>query len=272
MAKPHVYLCLFTLAAPLFALSGCETVDDVELRALEAELDSELAGQAELDQVDTGEQAPTNTSLSASKKPPVADYFIATRVDLRKCAAPICGGWFVKRVNSDVTRCADGNWRLECHSFDIDLSALGLKADQADKLRKSFGAGQVLVRGGLEPQDIGLGLPANTLIAQEAWLGVTGNEPDGHFSRVDDTGLQCVTFPCAYFTERALNTNLVDSLAGVDLAASGATLAQVAAGNAELDATGLLVAGSHDTVSGPAGTMNQLVASEFYTRVKANTK
>ena len=35
-------------------------------------------------------------------------YFVVTRHDIRKCISPLCGGFFVKRVNQATTPCADG--------------------------------------------------------------------------------------------------------------------------------------------------------------------
>lgn len=235
---------LFLAALPLVAFTACDLEED--------------SGDAEFER---------SGSLSAEYVPPVADYFIVTRVDYRKCVAPLCGGWFVKRVNSDVTQCADGTWQAECHMFELDLSGLGLNPNTEEKFSEVFGNGGALVRGSLEEVDIGSYFPADTLVATEAWAGVTGQDPDGHFSRVDATGIQCVTFPCPYFFERALNTVVSDDLASVDLAASGANASQVEKGMAELNDSGLLIAGDHEIVSGPAGEMNGLLANEFYTRI-----
>lgn len=204
--------------------------------------------------------------LGLSPEPEVADYFIVTGPDMRKCMSPICGGHFVARVNTDVARCADGTWQEECHMFDVDLSALNLDKSTEEKAREAIGNGVALVRGELEKANVGGPVLADVLVASEVWIGATGNKPDGHFSRVDDTGIVCITFPCPTYVERSLNTNLVDDLDGVDLSTSGATIDQQAAGQAEL-ASGLLVAGTHTVVTGPAGSMNALEASEFYLRL-----
>lgn len=200
----------------------------------------------------------------------VADYYIVTHPDFRKCVSPICGGHFVARVNTSVTPCADGTWQEECHMFELDLSRLGLDPSIEDKAKEAFAAGTALVRGALKQVDIGdlRAWPADVLIASEIWLGATGATPDGHFSRVDSTGVVCITHPCPSFSELSLNTNLSASLDSVDLSASGATSAQVDSGMSELHASGLLVAGEHAAVTGPAGSMNRLDAAEFYLRVK----
>ncbi|MFV8753341.1 DUF6748 domain-containing protein [Nannocystaceae bacterium ST9] len=210
----------------------------------------------------------TRDELSANKIVN-SNYFIVTGPDYRKCVSPICGGYFVGRVNTDVARCADGTWQEQCHMYDVDLSALNLSKSAEDKAREAIGTSVALVRGQLVKADVGAAVLADVLVASEVWIGVTGNEPDGHFSRVDDTGIVCITYPCPTYIERSLNTNLIDNLDGVDLSTSGATYQQVADGLTELNASGLLVAGTHTIVTGPGGTMNALEASEFYTRLTA---
>ncbi|WP_437793713.1 DUF6748 domain-containing protein [Sorangium sp. So ce693] len=234
--------------------------------ACEAPREGGLAGdlaQAELDVED-------DVGALAAAEVAVADYFIATHPDYRKCVAPICGGHFVARVNTSVTRCADGTWQEECHMFELDLSGLGLDRSTEAKAREAFGAGQALVRGGLKQVALGdlRSRPADVLVASEIWLGATGNTPKGHFSRVDSTGIVCVTYPCPSFSEHGLNTDLSGPLDGVDLSASGATAKQVEGGMKALSTAGLLVAGQHAIVTGPAGSMNRLDAAEFYLRLK----
>lgn len=230
----------------------------VEDPLVEGEALAELAAKAEL--------APTTTARA-----PVADYFIATRQDTRRCIAPLCGGHFVARVNTSVARCADGTWQEECHMFELDLSKLGLDRSTEAKAREAFGAGDALVRGELAQVRLDElpAYPADVLVASEIWIGATGNTPEGHFSRVESTGIVCVTYPCPSFSERSLNTNLSGTLDGIDLTvARGATPEQVEHGMLELSAGGLLVAGRHAVITGPAGSMNHLDATEFYVRLR----
>ncbi|WP_437577645.1 DUF6748 domain-containing protein [Sorangium sp. So ce887] len=200
----------------------------------------------------------------------VADYYIVTHPDYRRCVSPLCGGHFVARVNTSVAPCADGTWQEECHMFELDLSRLGLDRATEGKAKEAFAAGTALVRGALKQVDLGDlgGWPADVLIASEIWLGATGNTPEGHFSRVDETGIVCITHPCPSLSELSLNTNLSASLDSIDLSASGATPAQVDAGMRALYESGLLIAGGHAVATGPAGSMNRLDAAEFYLRLQ----
>jgi hypothetical protein len=200
--------------------------------------------------------------------PGASGYFIVTRPDYRRCAAPFCGGYFVKLVNQPTTRCADGAQREECHVFDVDLSPAGLRGAEADQFEQRFGQGGGVARGTLQLTRDEFGNPVDTLAASESWRGVARSALTGEFYRVIDTGLVCVTFPCDSFGEERLNSAERRLIAGIDLEASGAGGAQVSRGLAELRATGILVAGTHRTITGPAGTGTELVASEFYSRVR----
>jgi hypothetical protein len=112
-------------------------------------------------------------------------YYIVTRQDLRKCMYPMCGGWFVKRVNRTLTKCADGMWSKDCHAVDLDLSALGVSDETASEYRNgSFGMGHGLVRGVLKK--VGM---ADTLVASEAWVGAADSDPVGTAYRVRSSGI-----------------------------------------------------------------------------------
>src|SRR6185312_9889456 len=52
-------------------------------------------------------------------------YYLV-RPDLRRCAAPACGGYFVQRVNFPTTTCADGSSAAECYVAASDYSSAGL--------------------------------------------------------------------------------------------------------------------------------------------------
>src|SRR5262245_36733378 len=63
----------------------------------------------------------------------VYTYFSLT-ADLRKCAAPVCGGYFVQRLNRTTTTCANGASRASCYSPTLDWSESGLSPALQGKL------------------------------------------------------------------------------------------------------------------------------------------
>src|SRR4051812_46713382 len=78
-----------------------------------------------------------------------ASYYVVTHIDARKCAYPMCGGYFVKAVNREKTRCADGAMRAECHVVALDLGSIGLADADASKFEMVYGEGHGIVRGDL---------------------------------------------------------------------------------------------------------------------------
>src|SRR5687768_15658107 len=87
------------------------------------------------------EEDPIEASEDITEGPGGDDstYFVVTHPDFRKCAYPMCGGWFVQRVNHSKTKCADGSYQKECQVLDLDLSALGISEAQASEVDFAFG-------------------------------------------------------------------------------------------------------------------------------------
>ena len=184
--------------------------------------------------------------------------FYTIRRDLRRCASPMCGGYFIKLVNQPRTRCADGRSMSECYVASIDWNG----QPEAD----NDGA---LVRGTLVPRGNHSG-KFGYLKAREVWLPASGNQASGTFFRVRDRGIRCIAAPCETHHEAKLNTSVSRNVAGVDLA--GANASESAVGEALTAMTGpdgLLVIGSHEPVTGPAGRSQKLNATQFYLRAKA---
>ncbi|HMI90900.1 MAG TPA: DUF6748 domain-containing protein [Polyangiales bacterium] len=193
-------------------------------------------------------------------------FLIVTRQDTRRCAYPLCGGYFVKRVNHRLTRCADGAWRTECHAVDLDFSATGLTPEQSSSFEGTFGAGLGLVRGELEQRDVGAASPADTLVVSGAWEGQGPNRPSGDFFRLTSTGILCITFPCPSFSGALLNTQRTRTFNSVDLGAAGAPDEAVDLAYQAIDG-GVLAAGRTVRIVGPAGRGFDFVASQFYVRL-----
>ena len=183
-------------------------------------------------------------------------YYTVQR-DFRRCASPLCGGYFIKRVNQTVTRCADGVSKSRCYISSIDWN------DQPE-----VEAERALLRGTVEskvfPQFGNLG----TLRVTESWQAVSERQPTGVFYRVRDLGIRCITHPCLTHHAAKLNSTVDRNVAGVDLMRAGANEELISKASKEMtSADGILVAGSTVSVKGPAGRAATLKASQFYLRV-----
>src|SRR5260221_7539447 len=69
--------------------------------------------------------------------------YFGVRADMRKCMYPICGGYFVHRVNTSKTLCADGGYAAECYVANVDLSGTGLTSDE----QSNVAIGGAVLRG-----------------------------------------------------------------------------------------------------------------------------
>ncbi len=194
---------------------------------------------------------------------PFSSHYIVTRLDLRKCAYPVCGGYFVKAVNRALTRCANGTLQKDCHVATLDASALRWSSDDRDAFEQSFIPGQALAGGKLVALKSSTS-KVDTLVISEAWVGQALRKPSGVFSALKNSGIVCITTPCPSIKETVLNYPISSNIHGLNLAASGAKPDRVDAGFQALGSTGVLAAGEHRAITGPAGEGQALVVSEFY--------
>lgn len=181
--------------------------------------------------------------------------FYSFRRDLRRCASPRCGGYFVKLVNQSRTRCADNRYQSECYVASIDWR--GQPEPESDR---------GLLRGTIRRQ----GQFGEFRVA-EVWQAASANQPADKFFRVRDRGLRCIAAPCPTHHEATLNSTASRNIAGVDLSGAGAPDNVVADANQAMTSPdGILVSGTHVPVKGPAGRMQMLKATQFYLRARGS--
>jgi len=215
--------------------------------------------------MDTTDDTTGDESLSSN---PNSGYFVVTRLDTRKCMAPLCGGYFVARVNASTTRCGDGIYRSECYVSEIDTSAVGLADSDDQKLRDGLAQGQALVRATLVKETFKT-TTLGRLVAVEGWMGATTSKPAGTFYRAANNDIKCVKAPCPTVTASKLNSKTSKDIESVafDKTSVSANSKQIALADSDLDTTdGVLVAGDIVTEQTKLGAEKVLVASEFYFR------
>jgi hypothetical protein len=181
--------------------------------------------------------------------------FYSFRRDLRRCASPRCGGYFVKLVNQTRTRCADNRFQSECYVASIDWR--GQTEPDSDR---------GLLRGTIRRKG-----QFGELRVSEVWNAASANQPGRMFYRVRDRGLRCIAAPCATHHEATLNSTASRNIAGVDLSGAGAPESMLGeATTAMTSPDGILVSGDHSVVTGPAGRMQSLKAVQFYLRASGS--
>ncbi len=184
--------------------------------------------------------------------------FFTARPDLRKCVSPLCGGYWVKKVNRRMTRCADGTIQRECYVASIQWPG------------SEFGPviqhnAPLLLKGKIIPREYPNFGNLGAFIAKAAYRPASTNVPRGRFYGIQNNGIVCITSPCFSFDQYLLNSRRQQTISSFDLSRAGA-------GEKEIDmamkilANGGVLLGSGKNVreKGLAGVGRKFLASQFY--------
>lgn len=193
------------------------------------------------------------------------DYYHARR-DFRRCAAPECGGIFVRKLNNLRMNCPDGSLARECYIGQLDLGELA--ADPFVKGKPGFNTdvilkGQVSVGADLEDA-------YGVFNVEEIWRSVTGRRAVGRYYGILNNEIVCITSPCFSYDQYTLNLNEMRPISDVDLSEVGAsdqdlTEAYRLMGEGEP----LLVTGLNRRVKSETGDGVRFTATQFYLPVRS---
>jgi hypothetical protein len=133
--------------------------------------------------------------------------------DMRRCASPMCGGYFVSRVNQTLTTCADGQRSATCYVAALDFAALGLTDAESKQLYNLASAKQALFRGHLVQKRYATAGTFGVLKVTEGWQAASDDAPTGSFYALTDSGIRCFTTPCSSLHEGKLNSTVGGNIA-----------------------------------------------------------
>ena len=188
--KTQVASLLFSLSVlSLAGLSGC-------------------AADAATSEDDSAEEVVAESEDAISSSQTNYGYFIVTHRDFRKCISPLCGGFWVKRVNEAKTTCADGKKQDECYVSAITFGGMGLSDREEEEFRGAVEAGHGLIKARQYKKKWN-GIQLGTLKASEGWKSATDSVDgtfDGSFYRAADNGIRCITAPCPSTSASLLNS------------------------------------------------------------------
>lgn len=200
------------------SLLGFATLSSVLFFALAAcESPSDLPDESASGSVDTA-------TADKSTDPVNGEYaYFEISADLRKCAWPTCGGWFVNRLNQSLTRCTDGRYAPTCYTPVLDWSEIKLSDSKKEELLDACNKGAVsegvfaIVSGRLDPPDRTTLVPTmGQFVIHEAWVAVNEALSGGAFVRVRDNGIRCITSPCPSVSEETLNMKQIANISAID--------------------------------------------------------
>lgn len=180
--------------------------------------------------------------------------------DYRKCAFPLCGGWFLTPVNQyslhlETEDEAYQNAALRPNSIyvsHINFKRLGLNREQIAELENAIRSEQALLRGTVASLSAStkIGARTATLNANGAWVGANKNAAVGPYLKISSTGIVCITTPCPYFSAALINSDY--SARFHDLSLEKATLdrEQEAQAWQAISTTGLVITGTTYVTTG----------------------
>jgi hypothetical protein len=208
----------------------------------------ELAGETAAD--DAGE------GKADSGAPDGAYTYFSIERDERKCLSPVCGGFFLKRLNRTTTVCANGHSSASCYTPELDWHETNLDVDQQQKLLDAAFKGAYngpvygIVRGRFASKTYpGFG-NLGRFVVTEAWVAETDAVADGVFVKVKDGGIRCIAAPCSSTIEKGLNTSRSAMIADIDWSPAGLTDREIEGFVQDLfKPNGALIAGSRYTVT-----------------------
>lgn len=197
-----------------------------------------------------------SAGIGPSAQPVVAaagEYYVV-RQDVRRCASPLCGGFWVKRANQSRTQCANRRWMPECYVAEIDWNG-----------QPEVEANKALLRGRIVARRFAGFGNLGAFRVTESWRSPSENSATGTFYRTRDRGLRCITHPCLSHSAAKLGSTLTRNVAGVDLAAAGASGEMISEAAAQMtNPQGVMVTGYFAPVTGPGGRAQTLKATKFY--------
>lgn len=193
--------------------------------------------------------------------------------DLRECASPICGGYFVARLNRSYTTCLDHQDRAACYVPALDWSESNLSDGLQGKLvtaanDDAMSAGvRAIVRGRFAPQQYAQG-NLGRFIVTEAWVEEGDAVSDGVFVRAKTNHVECIAAPCPTITEKALDSSRSANIAGIDWSLAALTDREIQSFQDALSSEGgVLLAGDRYTISENGRHAKGRTATAAYSRL-----
>lgn len=156
-------------------------------------------------------------------------YYIVTP-DVRRCAAPHCGGVFIQKLNHSEMRCPDGKRARQCYAPKLDLSKLsvpGFNLSVSKVLPRKSSA--IIVKGELVKRQDQNNEVAAELSAITVFERMGKSSKIGKFWSLSGSPSRCITQPCFFGSAQLINAKFKRSFSAYDLSKAGLRRDQIEA-------------------------------------------
>jgi hypothetical protein len=174
--------------------------------------------------------------------------------DYRKCAFPLCGGWFLTPVNQYSLHLETEDEAYQSAALlpnsiyisNIDYKQLGLTKEQIAELESAIRSEQTLLRGRVAhaPAPGKITARSNTLVVNGAWVAANKNTAVGPYLNISSTGIVCITTPCPYFNAALINSDYSSQFHDLSLEKAALDREQEAQAWQAISTTGLVITGT----------------------------
>ncbi len=178
----------------------------------------------------------------------------SVKADYRKCAFPMCGGWFLTPVNQYSIQLQTEDEAYQSSALlpntiyvaYINYKRLGLTEKQIAELNSAIHSEQVLLRGKVinSPVSSRVIARSKTLAANGAWVGANKNTAIGPYLKVSSTGIMCITTPCPYFNAALINSDYSSEFHDLSLEKAALDREQEAQAWQAISTEGLVITGT----------------------------
>ena len=180
--------------------------------------------------------------------------------DYRKCAFPMCGGWFLTPVNQYSIQLQTEDEAYQSAALlpnsiyvaYINYKRLGLTKKQIAELDAAIQSEQVLLRGTVtdSPATSRALTPIKTLVANGAWVAANKSPAVGPYLKISSTGIVCITTPCPYFNAALINSNYTTQFHDLSLEKAALDREQEAQAWQAISTSGLVITGTTYVTTG----------------------
>lgn len=178
----------------------------------------------------------------------------SVKPDYRKCAFPLCGGWYLTPVNQYSLHLQTEDEAYESAALlpntiyvaSINYKRLGLNEKQIAELKAAMRSEQALLRGNVisDAAKNKLAPRGKTLVVDSAWVGANKNPPVGPYLNITSTGIVCITTPCPYFKAEVINSNYASEIHDLNFEKAALDPDQQAKAWEAVSTTGLIITGT----------------------------
>ena len=208
------------------------------------------------------------------KPEPTTAITYSVKPDYRKCAFPMCGGWFLTPVNQYSLQLEDEAEAYQNSSLlpnsiyvaYINYRPLGLKPAQIQELEAAMRSEQALLRGAITNSFTAVIGPitSKTLVVNGAWTGANKTVALGPYLKVASSGIICITTPCPYYKANLINSLYSTNFHELTFAKAELTREQEALAWQAVASDGLVMTGLRYESQGQVGTGIGISATKVF--------